>query len=63
MKKIITYITFAFLTGSAISITTPIIAGSCSNHNFKNEQKECSKEDIKCTSKETKNYKSGKTLN
>jgi len=63
MKKIILYTSLSILTGLSFSSGLEVIAGGCSNHTNKNEQKECLKNDTECKERKIKNNELSKTLN
>ena len=62
MKKILPYITFAFLTGSIASTGMPLIAGGCSSHMNKQAEIKCSEDDTECLNEKAEKFELNKSV-
>ena len=62
MKKIISFITIAFLTGFTGFNGMNVLAGGCNTHMNKNAKTECTEDDVQCQKTSAEKYKLEKTV-
>ena len=56
MKRIIPYITFAFLTGFTVITGLPVIAGGCSSQMNKKAEIKCPDNDTECQAEKASKF-------
>ena len=56
MKRLITYLAFACLTGFTATSGLPVMAGGCSRHMDKSAEIECAEEDIECQTEKAERF-------
>ena len=56
MKKLIPYITFAFLTGFTATAGLPVMAGGCSSHMNKKAEIKCPENDTECQAEKASKF-------
>ena len=56
MKRLIPYITFAFLTGITATTGLPIMAGACSSHMNKKAEIKCAENDTDCQAEKASKF-------
>ena len=56
MRKLIPYITFAFLTGFTATTGLPVTAGACSSHMNKKAEIKCAENDTECQAEKASNF-------
>lgn len=56
MKKLISYIAFASLTGFSAISGIPAIAGGCNNHINKKAEIKCAENDTKCQAEKASKF-------
>ena len=61
MKRLISYITFACLTGFTATIGLPVLAGACSSHMNKKVDIECAEDDTDCQTERAEKFYLNKT--
>ena len=62
MKRIIYYITFAYLTGFTATSGIAVIAGGCSSHMNKKAVIKCVEKDTDCVTEKSEKYELNKTV-
>lgn len=61
MKKFISYIAFAFLTGFTASGSLSVMASGCSSHINKKVEIKCPENDTECQAEKTQKFELNKT--
>ena len=56
MRKLIPYITFAFLTGFTAATGLPVMAGACSIHMNKKAEIKCAENDTECQAEKASKF-------
>ena len=56
MRKLIPYITFAFLTGFTATTGLPVMAGACSSHMNKKAEIKCAENDTDCQAEKASKF-------
>ena len=62
MKKLLPYISFAFLTGYTSISVLPVMAGGCSSHMNKKVEINCPEDDTECQTKKAEKFELNKSL-
>ena len=56
MKRLFSYIAFAFLTGFTATSGLPVIAGGCSSHMNKKAEIKCTEDDTECQTEKAEKF-------
>ena len=62
MKRIITYITFACLTGLTSTSGINVMAGGCNSHMNKSVEIKCAEDDSECQTEKAAKFELNKTI-
>ena len=62
MKRLISYIAFACLTGFTAASGLPVISGGCNSHMNKTAEIHCAEDVIECKTEKEKKYGLNKTI-
>tara|TARA_Y200000002_G_scaffold382418_1_gene399380 strand:+ start:251 stop:445 length:195 start_codon:yes stop_codon:yes gene_type:complete len=62
MKRLISYIAFAFLTGFTATNNLSVVAGGCSIHMNKKAEIKCPEDDNECQIEKSKKFELNKTV-
>ena len=62
MKRLISYIIFASLTGFTAISGLPVFAGGCSSHINKKVEIKCAEDDTECKTEKAEKFELNKTI-